>query len=362
MLKTKSVPFYDPAKSYEENYDHGPFGVFADDDVFSREGEPQTTFLGQKVYLPFGIPAGPLINSRYVAAAFRHGYDLSVYKTVRSRAQACHPWPNVLGVSISGDLTLEMAANSLVAEPNYAEPISITNSFGVPSKDPAVWQEDMQRALAAAGTGQALIGSFQGTKSADGSPEAFIADYGATARLVAETGVRVFETNLSCPNEGTANLVCFDIETSQRIVEAIRQEIGDKPLILKLAYFTDHNHLKKFVQTIGPLVDGLSTINTIAAPVVTPTGEQALPGEGRLRSGVCGAAIRWAGLEMVKRLKDLREELHQKFTIIGVGGVTEPADYAVYRAAGADAVMSATGAMWHPDLAERIWQEVEHDE
>lgn len=348
-------PFYDPTKSYEANYAAGPFGLLAEPGELPRTGEPQAIFLGQPVYLPFGIPAGPLINANFVAAAFRRGYDLAVYKTVRSRVQACHPWPNVLGVEIDGDLTLAKAATNLVAEPEYTEPISITNSFGVPSKDPAVWQTDMRQALAATGQGQVLIGSFQGTKSDDGSAEAFIADYGATARLVAETGVQVFETNLSCPNEGTANLVCFDIETSEKIVAAIRKEIGSRPLILKLAYFTDAEHLKKFVQTIGPLVDGLSTINTIAATVVTPTGEQALPGEGRLRSGVCGAAIRWAGLEMVQRLKNLREELHQKFTIIGVGGVTEPADYTAYRTAGADAVMSATGAMWHADLAERIW-------
>ncbi len=348
-------PFYDPTKSYEDNYAAGPFGPFTDGQKVTRAGPPKQSFLGHDVYLPFGIPAGPLINANFVAAAFTKGYDLAVYKTVRSRSQACHPWPNVLGVEIDDNLTLEMASQPLLAEPKYSEPISITNSFGVPSKEPAIWQEDMKQALAAAGPGQVLIGSFQGTKAESGGAEAFVADYGLTAKLVAETGVQIFETNLSCPNEGTANLVCFDIDTSEKIVEAIRREIGDKPLILKLAYFADQTHLRNFVSRLGPLVQGLSTINTIAAPVVTKTGEQALPGEGRLRSGVCGAAIRWAGLEMVERLKELRTELGQTFSIIGVGGVTEPADYDAYRAAGADAVMSATGAMWHADLAQQIW-------
>ena len=41
-------------------------------------------------------------------------------------------------------------------------------------------------------------------------------------------------------------------------------------------------------------------------------------------------------------------------SIIGVGGVVEPSDYDDYRAAGADAVMSATGAMWDARLARRI--------
>ena len=349
-------PFYDPTKSYEDNYANGPFGPFAEGKPVSRDGQPSQTFLGQPVYLPFGIPAGPLINSHFVAAAFAHGYDLAVYKTVRSQAVACHPWPNVLGVQVEGDLTLAKAGLPLVAEPKYTEPISITNSFGVPSKDPKIWQADLKQALAAAGPGQILIASFQGTKSPDGNPEAFVADYGLTAKLVAETGVKIFETNLSCPNEGTANLVCFDIDTSEKIIQAIKQAIGDWPLIVKLAYFSDDDHLRKFVTRIGPLVAGLSAINTIAAPVVSPTGEPALPGEGRLRSGVCGAAIQWAGREMVSRLAQLREKLHLNFAIIGVGGVTQPQDYTAYRAAGADAVMSATGAMWHANLAENIWQ------
>ena len=44
------------------------------------------------------------------------------------------------------------------------------------------------------------------------------------------------------------------------------------------------------------------------------------------------------------------------FAVIGVGGVTVPADYKEYREAGADVVMTATGAMWNPYLARDIKQ------
>jgi len=57
---------------------------------------------------------------------------------------------------------------------------------------------------------------------------------------------------------------------------------------------------------------------------------------------------------MVKRLKKLREELKYKFTIIGVGGVITSEDFQEYRGVGADVVMSATGAMWNPYLAQEI--------
>ena len=57
---------------------------------------------------------------------------------------------------------------------------------------------------------------------------------------------------------------------------------------------------------------------------------------------------------MVRRLKKLREEFGYSYTIIGVGGVMNAEDFFEYREAGADIVMSATGAMWNPYLAKEI--------
>lgn len=354
MLHT---PFYDPSKSYEANFEDGPFGEFADGKKVKRIGEPTHTFLDHPVYLPFGIPAGPLINSNFVTAAFEKGFDIVTYKTVRTLAYPSHQHPNVLAVHIDGDLTLAEAAGELTADNKYTEPLSITNSFGVPSKEPDVWQADMAKAVKAAAKGQVMVGSFQGTKDVAGNVQSFIEDYVLAARLVKETGAKILEANLSCPNEGTADLLCFDIERVQLISERIKNEIGDTPLILKCAYFESDEHLAEMVKTVGPIVQGLSVINTIPAAIIDEKGNQALPGEGRLRSGVCGASIKWAGLEMVGRLYRLRSEQELDFSIIGVGGVTTTADYKEYRDAGADAVQSATGAMWNPYLAEETYQQ-----
>ena len=35
-----NTPFYDPTKSYEENYSDGPFGAFADNEIYQNQGEP----------------------------------------------------------------------------------------------------------------------------------------------------------------------------------------------------------------------------------------------------------------------------------------------------------------------------------
>lgn len=354
-------PFYDPQKTYEENYHDGPFGAFADKETYQDKGEPTYEILGQKVYAPFGIPAGPLLNGKFIHAAFDKGFDIAVYKTVRSHKYPCNPFPNVVPINSDGDLKLEDAERGVTVKKSYDKPLTITNSFGVPSFPPEIWQKDMAHIVEESieRKGKLVIGSFQGTTNAGGDTKAYINDFATTAKMVKETGVKIMEVNLSCPNEGTAHLLCFDLERSKAVVEAIKNEIGETPLIIKFAYFQDHKQLRKHIRTLGPLVQGIAAINTIPSKIYKDENhtEQALPGKNRLVSGLCGSGIQWAGLEMTKRLKKLREELNLSFTIFGGGGVMEANDYEAYRQAGADVVMSATGAMWNPYLA----QEIKHE-
>ncbi len=362
------TPFYDPEKSYEENFKRGPFGVFADGKISQveqgesllktsgakRVGEPKYDFLGFKVNSPFGIPAGPLINGKFVQAALDTGFDIVTYKTVRSEKYPCYPWPNVLSVKIKGDLTADMASKKITANHDFNMPLSITNSFGVPSFEAKFWQKDISKVLKNMKPGQILVGAFQGTKREKQSVREYINDFVLVGRLLKKTGIKVMEVNLSCPNEGTDNLLCYDFPRSLKVIKAIKNEIKKIPLIVKISYFKDNAELKEFVKKIGPFVEGISAINTIGAEILDKKGNQALPGEGRLRSGVCGHAIKWAGLQMVGKLKKLREEFGYFYTIIGVGGVAIPEDFYEYRNAGADIVMSATGAMWNPHLAREI--------
>lgn len=351
MLKT---PFYDPTKSYEENYDNGPFGEFANDDKYIQKGEPTYDFLGQKVYLPFGIPAGPLLNGKYVKAALDKGFDICVYKTVRSRKYPCHEWPNVLSLDISSDISEDIAQNGIVGHHDYKNPHSITNSFGVPSFEPDVWQKDLADCVSYARKGQIVVGSFQATTNPSHDEKEYINDFVNAAKLINETRVKVIEVNLSCPNEGHSNFLCFDVKKTKLIAAKIKNAIGNKPLILKISYFHDEKHLEEFMKNLDGIAQGISAINTFPAKIIDDKGGQALPGNGRSVSGVCGQSIKWAGLEMIKKMSDIRNKKGYKFHLEGVGGVTTPDDYFEYVKAGADSVMSATGAMWNPGLAKEI--------
>ncbi|WP_062292454.1 hypothetical protein [Demequina phytophila] len=348
--------FYDPRRTYEDNYAHGPFGAFAAAPVDAPPRPARASFLGHPVVSPFGIPAGPLVNAAFCEAAFRNGFDVNVYKTVRTSAHPSHAYPNVLAVHVEGRLAPGRAA-PVLADGALDDATSISNSFGVPSRDPDAWQPDMAAAVAAAGDGQLLVGSFQGTHPAPGAPDresAYIADHVAAAALVVETGVPVLEMNLSCPNEGTGALLCFDGPLVARISAAVKERVGDVPLVLKLAYFGDDAALAGLVDATAGIVDGYAAVNTLPARLVDAAGRPALPGAGRDVAGVCGDGIRWAGLDMVGRLARLRETAARDFAIVGVGGVLTSAHAAAYRAAGADAVMSATGAMIDPGLGAAV--------
>ena len=351
-IGASSQPFYRPDLSYDDNFNTGPFGPFAtaSEHRFKEVGEPTVKVFGQLVHTPFGIPAGPLVNGKFARAALDLGFNIVTAKTVRGREYPCQEWPNVMALQHTGDLTLEQAEEGVLANHDYGNPLAITNSFGVPSKAPEVWQKDLAETVKYAKKGQLVIGSFQPTTSEGGTRQTFIEDAVKTAKMVAETGVKVLEINLSCPNEGSAHLLCFDVDTSADMINAIKAEV-DLPITVKIAYFADKGKLKEFVTRVN--VDGYTAINTIGTKTVDEKGESAFQ-HGRVKTGACGAPIRWAGLEMVAELKKLRTELGKDYTIVGVGGVTVPEDYQRYRDAGADVVMSATGAMWNPYLAQEI--------
>jgi dihydroorotate dehydrogenase len=202
-----------------------------------------------------------------------------------------------------------------------------------------------------------LILSFMGTAKPNQTEQEFLDDFARAAKLSKETGAKVLEVNLSCPNIGNEGLVCYNLEMTEKVLKTIRDQIDTIPLIVKVGYYKEDIQLEKLAEIVHRYGNAIAAINTLQTEIVDEDGNQALPGSPtRLKSGVCGACIKWAGIEMVEKLNKIRQEKKLSYEILGVGGVMTADDYFEYRNAGADAVQSATGAMWNPNLAHDIWK------
>jgi dihydroorotate dehydrogenase (NAD+) catalytic subunit len=357
-MPDRPATFLDPAKTFDDNFDNGPF-LNSSEPAYKNTGAPKYGFLGHKLYSPFGIGAGSLPTSKHIKGAFERGFDVLVYKTQRSVPFPANEFPNVVYVDVEGDLTPEKTAKPLVGHTSSTKPsteLTITNSFGNPSRGPEFWVEDMKQAVATQGEGQLLIAGVVGTIKPGFSQEDYYKDFAETAALAATTGVKAIEINFSCPNVANEGVICYTPEAVLSIARQAKELVGDIPLVGKLGYFSEDQQelLEKIILDSSPYLAAYSAINTIPATVVDEAGNQLLPGEGRLRSGICGKSIKWAGVDMVKRLDDLRKKHGLNYEIIGIGGVMTPDDFHDYRNAGADVVQSVTAAMWNQDLAAEI--------
>jgi dihydroorotate dehydrogenase (NAD+) catalytic subunit len=358
-MTTWSTDLYDPNKTFDENFDQGPYPSHLDVSKSVSSPAESYSFLGHNIHIPFGIPAGPLPTSRHINYAFSKGFDVVCYKTQRSVSFPANEFPNIVFLDIDGDLTLEKATQPIIGRRTMSKAVNqltITNSFGNPSRGPAFWLKDINQASTMQKNGQLLIVSVVGTIQEGFTESDYYQDFAYTAQLAVSAGADIIEVNLSCPNVANEGVLCYSPDAVKTICRLIKERIGDVPLIAKIGYFSavQEKALEQIVADNKQNVAAYSAINTIPVEVVNDFGKQLLPGLGRLKSGACGASIKWAGLEMVKRLSSLRDQYNYNYEIIGVGGVMDFTDFMEYRAAGAAIVQSATGAMWNPNLATEI--------
>ena len=349
MEKLKST--YDISKDYLFNVENGPFfeGPFPE----KLKEEPLKLF-DVEVAFPLGVPAGLLLNGRWVLCYARLGYPVVVYKTVRSKKHPCHPWPNCLFVKTSM-IDPYNPPDTILAPSNYTpedpKKITITNSFGMPSMDPRWWQEDIDRLKSELPKGTLLIGSCVGTYT--GTSWELKRDFARCAAMLKEAGVQAVELNLSCPNVGNGEgSIYTDPDLSREILQEVRREVKGIPLLVKIGLLLGKK-LEEFVKACVFYVEGIAGVNSLQARVVREDGSPAL-GKDREKSGVCGWALRRCALEFTRQLSQLKKELKAEFLIFTSGGVTDRESFFMIREAGADVVMTCTAAMFNPLLAREI--------
>lgn len=344
---------YDIAQSAEWNCLNGPC---FEGEIPVRENFPLKTKLWDfDLNSPIGIPAGPLFNSKFIKLYAALGFDVLVYKTVRSVPRLAHPVPNIVFVDAK-DITEEQLGKAIytIPETDNVEEMVITNSFGMNSLAPEEWQKDFDLAQRNLADGQLLIMSV--TASPGTSGRDMKEDFVYTANLAKDAGAKVIELNFSCPNvkTGGEGSVYLDPDFSSEITAAVKKEIGDRKLVIKLGYYNDLHNLDDVLRANAKYVDGVAGINTISMDVYTPEGEQALPGEGRLKSGLCGKALKPFALKTIRAMAEMKKKNNYDFEIFGVGGLMKPEDLDEMLEAGAKVAMSGTAIMWNPMLA-RDW-------
>ena len=347
-------PIYDIKKSYLENAEEGPF---FEGNMPTRLVLPQDKwkdFLGFKVASKIGVPAGPLLNSRWVSFAAKAGFDIVTYKTIRSKEHPAHPVPNMVYVETKGFLKPEQEGETLVAtnvpSKNMNE-LALTNSFGIPSRDPKYLVEDIAKAKAALNPGQVMIVSVVGTPRPG---EDFVEDFVVASRLALEGGAEIIEADFSCPNvlscEGSIHTNPDSVFT---ISSKITKAIGHVPLVIKVGVIQSEEVLKRVMIAAAKAgVKAICGINTLSMRVVNKEGAPAL-GENRLRAGVCGGPIRMAALEFIEKARRINDQEILGLTIMATGGITESVHFDLFLDKGAHVALTGIGMMWDPYLAMR---------
>ncbi len=340
---------HDASQTYEWALENGPLEM----PIPARPLASRATKIWDLDLLsPTGIAAGPAYDSEFVRRYLQLGFDTVIYKTVRSIARDCHPFPNCLFVDDAQMLRAHDIGKSVVVSPKIPSDLTqlaITNSFGVPSVSPEHWMQDFDKAKSFAEAGQSVWLSAMGTHHDHWD---IVSDYVRVASMGKDVGAEVIEINYSCPNLNSSEGAIYTTPyLSAQISKAVKAAIGSTKLVIKIGYIADDHLLAELVAKNAPHIDGIAAINTIKMQAVDANGHQALPGNGRLESGICGSVILDLAQEMVVRLADLRAANQYDFEIVGVGGITQPKHFDEYLARGASIAMSGSAAMWNAYLA-----------
>ncbi|MBD3311069.1 MAG: dihydroorotate dehydrogenase [Candidatus Magasanikbacteria bacterium] len=357
MILKNQEPIYHIEKSYQENFSKGPFFSGKIPQRIKPQKEKWIDFFGYKIASPLGVPAGPLLNSKWTTLAANLGFDVVTYKTIRSRAHACQPLPNCVYVNTNGSLNkkrLEETLEQKDSEPTNMENLAITNSFGMPSSGTLSLLKDIEKANKSLQEGQIMIVSTVGTPR---SEEDFISDFVRTVALAKEAGAKIIEANFSCPNVATGEgSIYTDPDYVYTIARSLVKELKEIPLIIKVGIFTNLEKMRQVFYAVAKAgARGICGINTIGMAVQNKYGKPAL-GPNRLKSGICGAPIHKAAIEFVKYGRTIIDNEKLGLTLLGTGGVTTPQGFSNLLEAGADIAMSATGMMWNPYLANKYHQ------
>jgi len=166
--------------------------------------------------------------------------------------------------------------------------------------------------------------------------------------------VDYFVLNVSCPNVGShakLNDKSYLIELILAIQKLNKQEIIQKPILLKIAPDLNNNQLDEIIELVAETkIDGVIASNTSTTRNNLKASDRLLKEIGN--GGLSGQPIKELSTRVIKYLA---QNSNKAFPIIGVGGIHSAQDALGKIEAGADLVQIYTGFIYEgPGLIKQI--------
>ena len=311
---------------------------------------PGGILFGRTLTSSLGVAAGPLLNSKWVEAYARLGFDVLTYATVRSSYRAAHGLPNIRHVD-----NRDQAA--VVARATNSGGTTIAVSLGEPSMEPDIWRKDVRRAKERIGSGQVLIVSVIGTPTPGGDAEALIGDYTQCASWAAESGADAVEIHLATPDPFVeqAQMIYENVPLAARILHRVRTTVA-VPILAKLGPFKTPRLLHETATRLAAWAHGYVLVHGINRRVFDEKGSPAFEGTGRERADVVGAQTFTVASRQVAEMLAWRKAGAWDRAVLAVGGISTVERARDVLREGADAVLVATAALYDPLFATRFRQ------
>ena len=172
-------------------------------------------------------------------------------------------------------------------------------------------------------------------------------DYERTIQILNEgEGIAAYELNVSCPNTAHGGVQFGSDPRLLDEIVATARHASQRPLIVKLSpNVTSIAQMAHVAQEAG--ADAISLVNTFVAMAID--AETRKPRIANVTAGLSGPAIKPIALRMVY---DAAKAV--KIPVIGMGGISTPADIIEFMLAGATAVEIGTASFWDPCATEKL--------
>lgn len=180
-----------------------------------------------------------------------------------------------------------------------------------------------------------------------------VEDYIRLAQISQENNIKAIELNVSCPN---VKCGCIEFGVNKQalyeLVSIVKKNY-DGCLIVKLSpNVTSAEDIAEVAQSAG--ADAVSAINTVRGMGVKVELINGKFKKSTVAGGLSGKTIKPIALSFVDRISKVID-----IPIIGIGGIYSLQDVLEFFLVGAKAVQIGTANFTHPDVAEKLVNDIE---